>query len=233
MTVTRGDSVQKGSLSITRARLWERRLIGSGPKTQLQYQIISDQTTTLTELAGKQGTDVVTGALVGKTVFGFRDTMRRWRLFLRGQTADNRQAADISELEAYENRRWFMETPVRIGQTWPIDPAFIRHLTERDLGKGKINATMTFQSVERIDNEPTAVLTFKIETLGSMSTLTLGGVGGGTASISVTGTIHLSLDTMLDKKLTMTGTLSTIATEGVQSTLVILPINMTVTKTLR
>ena len=81
MTVTRGAVVQKGSLSITRTRLLERRLIGSGPKAQLQYKIVSDQTTTLTELAGKQETDVVSGALVGKTVFGFRDAMRHWRLF--------------------------------------------------------------------------------------------------------------------------------------------------------
>ena len=232
MTITRGASVQKGTISITRSRSLERRLLGSGPKVQLQDKTLADQVTTITNIEGDQETETLSGALVGKTVFGFRDTIQRWRLFLKGQTANNEQASEIAELEAYENRRWFMESPVKIGQTWPIDPSFIRHLTERDLGRVKVNATMTFQSVQTIDNEPTAVLTFKIETLGSKTTTELGTTSGGTATAALKGTLHIALDTMLDKKITMTGTLSTIASEGTQSTLVILPVDMTVIKTL-
>ncbi len=231
MTVTDGSSVRRGTISLTRARSLERRILGTGPKIQLQYKVIADQLTRSTELGIDKETEVVPGALVGRTVFGFHNKTMSWRLFLKGQTANTGQAHAIAELEAYENRRLFMEAPVQVGQTWPIDPAFIRHLTERDLGKVKINANMTFTAVEQIDNEPTAVLTFKVETLGSKSGPEGGKIVGGTAAIAVTGVLHISLKTMLDKKLTMTGSLTTMASEGTASTLVTLPVDLTVTKT--
>ena len=62
-----------------------------------------------------------------------------------------------------------------------------------DLGKAKVNATMSFTAVEKIDNEPTAVLTFKVETLGSKSGPDGGLTVGATAAIAVSGTIHVSL----------------------------------------
>ena len=233
LTVTDGATKQIGTLSLTRSRWLERRLLGSGPKVQVQYKVIADQLTSITALGTNKETEVNTGALVGKTVFGFRDATQRWRLFLKGQTADAAQAHDIAELEAYDNRRWFMASPVQVGQTWPIDPAFIRNLTERDLGKANVNATMTFTAVEKIGTEPTAVLTFKVETLGSKSGADGGLTVGASSAIAVSGTIHVSLNTMLDKKLTMTGSLTTIASEGTKSTLVTLPVKMTVTKTVQ
>ena len=137
----------------------------------------------------------------------------------------------ISELEAYENRRWFLSQPVRIGQSWLINPAFIRHLTERDLGESEVKAAMTFKSIETIDDEPSAVLTFKIETLGK--NIDANQELKSAARISLNGVIYLSLKTMLDKKSRMLGTLTTMANEDGRSTVVRLPVDMTVEKSIR
>lgn len=231
MTVTRGATRENGSMSITRDRTLERRLIGSGAQAQLEYKIIIDRTATIVDLGGVTNSEIQSGALVGQTVLGFRDSMDNWRLFLKSGTALNKQAIDIAELEAYENRHWFPKAGVQIGQTWTIDPGFLRHLTERDLGKASVEATMTFNTVQLVDQEQTAVLTFRVRTLGKKIDPIAGTASG--ALINVNGTVHVALDTMLDKKLTMSGTLATTAQEGDESTLVQLPVNMTVTKTIK
>lgn len=231
MTITRGAAVQKGRTSINRDRKFVRSIRGTGATTQLVYKVLSDQIVTSIVLGAEKDTKTTTGALVGHTALGFRDSIGRWRLFLESGTSRNKQAAELAELEAYENRRWYPPRPVTIGQTWPIDPAFIRHLTERDLGKGSVEASMTFKSIETIGDKPTAVLTFQIETVGSSIDAAAGKEAGALASIK--GTLFVDLDTMLDKRLVMNGTLTTIARQHGSSTEIVLPVNYTVTKTVR
>ena len=230
ITITRGASTQKGTMSVKRDRTFERSLQGTGPKTSLRYKVLVDQVVSSIELAGEKETESASGGLVGHTAFGFRDDSGRWRLFLKGGTATGKQAIELAELEAYENRRWFPKTPVAVGQTWPIDPGFIRHLTERDLGRATVEATMTLKSVGMVDKEKTAVLTFSIKTLGSSE----GADGKGAGALtSLQGTIHVALDTMLDKRIVMTGTLTTTARQHGQSTTITLPVNYNVTKAVR
>ena len=90
---------------------------------------------------------------------------------------------------------------------------------------------MTFKSIETIDDEPTAVLTFKIETLGK--NIDANQELKSAARISLNGVIYLSLKTMLDKKLRMLGTLTTMANEDGRTTVVSLPVDMTVEKSIR
>lgn len=231
ITTTTGASTRSGTMSIKRDRTYERSLSGTGPATQLQYRILVDQVTSTVELDGTKETSTTSGTLVGQAILGFRDSMNRWRLFLKDGSATNQQAADLAELEAYEHRVWFPNAPVAVGQTWAIEPGFIRHLTERDLGSSRIEALMTFQSVEMIDNEQTAVLSFRIKTLGNSENPAADKAAE--ALSSITGTLHVALDTMLDKKLTMTGSLTSTASQAGQSTVVQLPVNTTVTKTVR
>lgn len=231
VTVTQGSSQRAGSISIKSSGTMERRILGSGAKTKVQYRTISDLITTTTQYGETKNTESRSGPLLGKTVSGFRDDSGKWRLFLEEGVADAKVSADISELEAYENRRWFLAQPVKIGQSWPIDPAFIRHLTERDLGEAEIKATMTFKSIETIDDEPTAILTFKIETLG-LNVDSENKTSAG-AKTSLAGLVQISLATMLDKRIKMTGTLATMARRDGVTTMVTLPINMAVSKTVR
>lgn len=229
--VTKGSIISKGTLSTTSSETLERTVSGSGKTAKLQYRTLADLRTTSTRIGETESTETLSGPLLGKTVHGMRGDDGKWRLYLDGASNDPLVAAAISKLEAYENRRLFIELPVRVGQSWPIDPGFIRHLIERDLGKSPIKATMTLTGIETIDAEPTAVLTYAIESAGAKQS-------GDTkrqaaASVSLTGTMLVSLNTMLDKKTTLKGSLTSMATNNDTSTTVTLPVNMTATKSIR
>ena len=231
ITVLSGGVVQKGEVSIKRQRTFERRLIGTGPTAKLEYTVLIDQTYKTTTLGGKSNTSTKAGALTGQIAYGLRDDMSRWRLFLKGKTATNQQAVELVELESYENRRWFQGVPVKVGQTWFIEPSFIRNFIERDMGPALIEATMTFKAIEIMDGERTAVLHFSIKSQvrkeegNSFRT--------SSAIANLNGTLYLSLDTMLDKKLTMTGTLTTTVRQSGVSTVLKSPVTYIVTKSIR
>jgi len=208
ITVTNGSSVQKGSSTVKRKRTFERRLVGIGPTAKLEYIVLIDQTYRSTVIAGSRDDKTHRGELVGQIVYGLRDDINRWRLFLRGKTASRQQAAELVELESYENRQWFKAGPVRVGETWTMEPSFIRNFIERDMGPALMDATMTFKGIEMMDGERTAVLRFRIKTQARKED----GVNfrSSSAVADLNGTLYISLATMLDKKMTMTGTLTTI-----------------------
>ncbi len=229
MTVTSGQNTEEGPMDIQRERLLVRRVTGAGPAAQLTYHVKKDLSTTSVGLGGPPRRETTDAALAGETVYGMRDTFGHWRLFLRGRTASNAQAVELAELEAYENRRWFLDGPVKPGQSWPIDPGFVRHVMKRDIGETKVEATATLQGVRMIDEEKTAVLTLKVATRGTSQE---NGKASG-ASISLEGVLHVALDTMLDKRLTLKGHMVTISKAGTQTTKVRLPMTAEVLKTVR
>lgn len=231
ITVMNGGKMQKGTSTIKRQRTFERRIIGSGPTAKLEYTVLIDQTYRATALGGNNDAKTQSGELVGQVVYGLRDDMSRWRLFLKGKTATNKQATELIELESYENRRWFQDIPVKVGETWFIEPSFIRNFIERDMGAALVKATMTFKSIEMIDGERTAVLPFKISSQARKEE----GVNLRTSSAiaNLSGTLYVSLDTMLDKKMTMTGTLTTSVRQAGMSSVIKSPVTYVVTKTVR
>lgn len=230
VTIVRGSQTQNGTMSIQRDRTYERT-VTEDSNQQLQYKILIDQISTSMDIGEGPVTDSVSGALVGHTAKGVTDSMNRWRFFLQGETANNRQAIELAELESYENRRWFLDGPVKVGETWPIEPSFLRHLIERDLGTSQMEASMTLESVGIINNERTAVLSIRVKTLGQQERRSPDAIAG--ASVSLQGTLHLALDSMLDRKMTLQGSLSTSSNEGDKITQIVLPVNYTVTKTLK
>lgn len=231
ITVISGGVVQKGEVTIKRQRTFERRLIGTGPTAKLEYTVLIDQTYRATTLGGKKNTRTKAGALTGQIAYGLRDDMSRWRLFLKGKTATNQQAVELVELESYENRRWFQGVPVKVGQTWFIEPSFIRNFIERDMGPALIEAKMTFKAIEIMDGERTAILNFTIKSQARKEEGSNFRTSSAIADLN--GTLYLWLDTMLDKKLTMTGTLTTTVRQSGISTVVKSPVTYIVTKSIR
>lgn len=231
ISVIQGGKLQKGVSTVKRQRTFERQLIGSGPTAKLQYTVLIDQTYRLMVLGGKRDEKTVRGALTGQIVYGLRDDMSRWRLFLKGKTATNQQAVELVELESYENRQWFQAGPVKVGETWFIEPSFIRNFIERDMGPALIEATMTFKSVKIIDGEKTAVLTFSIKSQARKEDGNNFRTSSAVANLN--GTLYVSLNTMLDKKLTMTGTLTTTVRQSGISSVVKSPVTYVVTKSVR
>ncbi|NWK55820.1 hypothetical protein HW115_09375 [Verrucomicrobiaceae bacterium N1E253] len=229
ITVMNGGKAQKGSSSIKRQRAWERKIIGTGPTAKLQYVVLLDQTYREMNLGSKSDASTQSSGLVGQIIHGLRDDTQRWRLFLKGKSATNQQAIDLVELESYENRRWFQDIPVKIGQTWFIEPEFIRNFIERDMGPALIDAKMTFKSIEMIDGERTAVLPFTIKSQARKEEGTKFRTSSAIANLS--GTLYVALGTMLDKKLTMSGTLTTTVRQSGTSSVVKSPVTYIVTKT--
>jgi len=231
VTVVSAGKVQQGVSTVKRQRTFERRVVGAGPTAKLEYVVLIDQTFRSTSLGGKKNESTTRGALTGQIVYGLRDDMNRWRLFLKGKTATNQQAVELVELESYENRQWFQAGPVKVGETWLIEPSFIRNFIERDMGPALIDAKMTFKSVEMIDGESTAVLTFVIKS--QVRKEEVNSYRTSSASANLNGTLLVSLATMLDKKLTMTGTLTTTVRQSGISSVIKSPVTYVVTKTLR
>jgi hypothetical protein len=229
MSITTGTQRQEGTISITRKRHFERKLLTTSVGPALQYKMLSDSKTTIVKLGETPDQETTQGALVGRTIRGFQDDTDQWRLYLSGGSASGQQAADLAEIEAYENRQWFPASPVNIGQTWTFNPAFIRHLTERDLGPAKLEALMSLKAITNVDNDRIAILNFSIRSQNSKESAT-GKIASGVLA-SVDGTMHVSLTTMLDKYLHMTGSLTTVSKNLGQATRVRLPVNYTVTKT--
>jgi len=221
---------QKGTSTVKRQRTYERRILGSGPTSKLQYTVLIDQTYRKIKIGTKLNESTDRGALVGQIVYGFRDELHHWRLFLKGRTATKRQAVELIEIESYENRRLFQASPVKVGDTWSFEPGFVRNFIERDLGPAYIDAKMTLKSVETIDGEPTAVLSFTIQTNARKA---IDNSRISSAIIDLHGTLYVSLTTMLDKKMTMAGTVTTTTRQNGITSTIASPVTYIVTKTIR
>ena len=206
-------------------------MASKGGNKSLSYKILEDIAVSSNELEGPNSQTRNVAALTGQTVVGLRDNFGQWQFYLEGATAGNRQVDELSELQAYENRRWFVDRPVKIGESWPINPAFFRHLLLRDLGKAQLKASMTLEEVKDIDGVRTAILAFTLNTLGARDKSA--GQPEASASISATGKLYFSLDTMLDREMLLDGTLKTSARKGDSSTSVIIPFTIRSTKTIK
>jgi hypothetical protein len=234
ITVREGTKQRSGTIEISRNRTIERSITGTGKKEKLTLRILDDEVTTTTRLAGSPAkTERKTGPLAGLTATGMRDATKRWRIFLDNGTADTGKSAAISALEAYENRRWFPPRPVNAGATWPIDPAFIRHIVSRDLGKSPIDATMTLREIRKNpDGTPaTAVIDCKIHTKGRRPENA--GAPATGAVVALAGTLEIDLATMLDTSLVLEGTLATYASDNETTTTINVPLRMQVSKSIR
>lgn len=230
ITVIQGKTVKKGTSSIKRQCSYERRIIGTGPTAKLEYRVLVDQKYRSSSLGTKSDARSEKGPLMGKIIYGLRDDLNRWRLFLKGKTASNQQAVDLVELESYENRRWYKSIPVKVGETWAMEPAFIRNFMERDIGPVVMDASMTFKSIEVMDGERTAVLTFSIKSQARKQDTN---ARISTAGVDLNGTLYVALDTMLDKKITMSGTLTTVVRQHGVSSVVKSPVTYVVMKSVQ
>lgn len=219
MKVKKDGVEREQPMTMQRVRYLERLLREDG-KT-LEYKIVNDTTETNNAFLGGRSSRVA--SLVGRTAVGFRDSAGQLHLHLEGETPDDTEAIELAELAAYANRSWFPDKPVKVGESWEIEPAFIRHLVLRDLGTtGSIDATMTFQEVAEVDGLQTAVLTFTLQT-AAVKEDGSGQEPEATATINAKGTLHVTMETMLDRKLVIEGVLISTNRDGHDLTTSYLP----------
>jgi hypothetical protein len=233
ITVREGANQRTGTIEISRKRIIDQRLAGTGAKQKLTFRVLSDDISTTTRLAGSPPeTKLKSGPLSGLTATGMRDATKRWKFFLADTATDTARTTALAALEAYANRRWFPPRAVPVGTTWPIDPGFIRHIVARDLGKTPLEATMTLREVRKDPENPNApgiaVLDCKIATRGHQKENAARPESG--AIVSLAGTLEIDLATMLDQHLLLEGTLTTFASKDGTTTTVHLPVRMEATK---
>ena len=186
---------------------------------KLRYRVLADKVVTSVVLDGKKNVTTTESPLVGETVEGMQDSLGQWRLFL-DHLSGTEQTRMIEELETYESRQWFVAGAVRVGDSWPFQPSFIRHMMERDLKGAQLDASMTLAGIERIDGVPVAKLAFTI--------LSKGAKAEADASIFLRGTVAVDLRNMLDYHTQMDGYLHTEAEHNGVHTKIKIPLHFTV-----
>jgi hypothetical protein len=223
------DGVRReGKIELRRTRTMERQVKVAGETRTVSYRILSDSLVTTRLLDGQPTREITRSPLIGKTISGTAADDGPTRLTTRQQAANDEVRRQIAEVEAFENRNWLPSRPVKVGDSWPIDAAFVRHLLLRDLRDASIESSMTFKEVREIDGVETAIFTAAIQ-----SVAVSGGddtPAGASASINLTGLLHVSLDTMLDTRLVLEGTLTSTNRDETGSTTLLLPLRGVIEK---
>lgn len=230
VTITEDETEQKGKVTYRRDRKVERRTGRNEGRASVEYKVVSDITKTAFEVDGATTPYTILSSLTGKTAVGSRDAVGQWTFSIPGTRPTMDQAEELQQIEAYENHHLMPGKPVRLKESWKIEPAFLRHHTERGIGFATIEARARLDQVKEIDGEPTAIITFTVETVATEGG-SLEGRGSG-ATIKAAGEIHVSMKTMLDKKLTLYGKRTTVTVEGGVRSRTVLPIKMEVIKTI-
>lgn len=208
----------EGSMRLHRSRTLQRHTSADG--TSVQYTVVQDTSESSNELDAPTRPGSQTSALTGKTAAGFRDSTGHWHFYLAGKTPTSVEATELAELGSLENRRWFAGHPVKIGESWEIDPSFLRHLLLRDPGSASLEASVTLKEIKKVAGTDTAVLTLKIQSVAAQRDTPEAPTE--TATLNATGTLMVSLDTMLDHELIIEGSLlSTSRANGTLTTLIL------------
>lgn len=224
LTVTKGTKVNTGSISIKWNQMLQRSVQLNNGVKKLRYRVLKDVVVREAEIAGKKDRKTIESPLVGETVTGMQDAMGTWKMFL-DQVAGAEQSALIEELESYEKRRWFVEQPVRVGDSWDFNPSFIKHMMERDLKGAKVKAKMKLKEVRQLNGKEVGIVSFSINSIGVTH--------DSDASITLNGEVEIDLERMFDYKVTMQGNMVTASTHKGVTTVVKSPIKYLVTKEVR
>ena len=231
VTITEGGADQKGKVTYERDRNIERRVGVSDGRPMIDYKVVSDLTKTSVELGGTTNPQTIVSSLSGMSVIGTRDGVGAWRFAIPDREPTLDQAEELAQIESYENHHLMPQEPVRLKQSWKIEPAFLRHLTERGIGFASIEANARLDQIKDMDGEPTAIITFTVETVATEGT-SFDKRGSG-ATIKAAGEIHVSMKTMLDKRLVLYGSRTTVTVEDGVRTKTVLPIKIEMTKTIQ
>ncbi len=213
-----GKENGSGKMFVQRVRIFEKTRTEDG----FRYNIQKNDSIASFEWKGQETPSETHTALTGRPVLSTRAD-DGWKMALAEGNASPEQIAEIKVFEAYANRQWLPGHPVKIGDSWPCQPGFIKHFIQSDLVKTNTGGTLTLLSIE----DDNAVVSVNIHGSGEHSekgTLSK-------ASIHLTGTAVFSIQTGLDLGLDLKGSV----TSGVQHAngeikAVLLPITLKVRK---
>lgn len=219
----------RGTLSIIRDRdlLWTFRPLGADGTRRGMVKVNLLTTVTKTGFGGKEDSTSDPSPLTGKLFAMSKAPSGDWKFELDGSVPLTRVRDEIEELTHYLKRDWYPTKPVKLGDSWEFDPAWVKAIIQRDLKNAKTIGTMRLRQVRRTQERQVAVIDVNIRSTGG--DFKADGTESA-ASIELAGEMSVNLDTMLDETLELKGKLESSTGTATASTKAVLPINLRVTK---
>lgn len=236
-TETKGGTIETsregksrtGTMRVTRDReiVWTLRDPDPGGQLRVMARIPRFQSVSVINFGSGDDTRSEESPLAGKLIAASRDKQGEWKFELDGTPLGQRGRAELEELAAYQNRKWFPDHEVNVGDSWEFDPAWIKLVVERDLSKAQTIATMKLSQIRRSWTKETAVIDVSVRSTGKEWRADGRETG---ASIALAGKMVVNLATMLDEQLELDGTVQSSTRKGIESTKVSLPLRLEVRK---
>ncbi len=185
-------------------------------------------TTGKTVIAGKTENIADVSPLNGKMFSMSKEPGAEWTFQLDGSVPLMRVEREINELKIYLKRDWYPAREVNAGDSWEFDPSWIRMLIERDFSNAQTIGTMRLKQVRHTAERNLAVIEVSIRSTGAGFEADGSSEDG---SLVLKGEVFVNLNTMLDERLELKGSLVTTSRKDGVDTKMKLPIDLVVTKT--
>lgn len=198
--ILNSEQAGSGEMFIQRVRIFEI----SKTKKGLLYKIQKNDSVASLLWKKEDIPSETKSTLVGRPITALKQN-DQWILQLAEGNASPEQAEEIKAFEAYANRDWLPQKPVKIGESWTFEPNFISHVIHKDLKNADTVGTLTLLAVE----DGNALISVKIKGGGS-DVDEKGSISK--AEVDLTGSVLYSLETGLEIALDLKG----YVTSGVQ-----------------
>ena len=220
-----------GTMSVVKDYKIERETIATQNQLEIKihYNIISVRTEVNILYDGENDPHATNINLADIQIAGDKDPSGNWKFSVENKPLTPDIKALMLELQAYENRKWFTDQPVMVGDTWQIYPAFTDFLMTRDLQHVETEGTMQLLGVSRKGQENIATLKFSATSKGWDENVKQ---GSRKANFNTQGLLQYSIDQKLDSNLTITSQLESFVQQNNATVSVVLPFTYKVNKTI-
>ena len=132
-----GDEDKHGTMAVNKKYDLERKTLAVVDKkeTKIHYNIIRVKTEVEVHYDGESAPHKNVTDFSDIQITGKKNQSDEWRFEVEDKRMNPEIESLVSELQAYENRKWFTNQPVSVGDSWQIYPAFTDFVMTRDLKK--------------------------------------------------------------------------------------------------
>lgn len=221
--------VTRGSLAITGERdlVWTFRPEGADGSRRGMVMVNALSSTTTSVIAGKEDVTREVSPLTGEMFSMGQVAKGAWKFELDGSIRTAVVTEEIDEMTVYLKRQWLPEKPVKLGDSWEFDPAWVNLVVRRDLRHAKTIGTMKLRQVRRTETLQMAVIDVNIR--GTGSDFRPDGTEA-KATVELSGELTINLDTMLDEELVLKGKIELSTATATTGTAIVLPVTLRVVK---
>ena len=218
-----------GTISIDRERelVWTFRDPAPDGTRRGMVRVKEIVTNTVVKIDGQQEKTNDVSPLTGKMFSMSKAPKGDWKFELDGSVPLTRVQKEIDELTVYLKRDWYPTRELNVGDTWEFDPSWVKMIIEKDLSKAQTIGTMRLRQLRSSIMGKTAIIDVSVRSTGADFK---SDGSESSASVELNGQITVNLNTMLDEKLELKGTVTSSSRKAGESTTVKLPVHLTATK---